>query len=98
MKVFRFNTANGRLVSFVSRMETLADGGNEPDCVYFAEDGSPLRLDQGLDGERVLRPWASCSSCRLAQILPYVRAGAGSVGEDTLEMLRRQFGAEADLA
>jgi len=98
MKVFRFNALDGQFVCFASSAEALADLGGGPDCVYFAEDGSPLRLEQGLDGYRFLRPWASCASCSLVQILPYVRTGEGSLNEEALASLRAQFGAGAELA
>jgi len=98
MKVFRFTAADGGFVSFASHAEALADLDGGRDCVYFAEDGSPLRLEQGLDGYCFLRPWASCSSCRLVQVLPYVRTGEGSIDEETLAGLRAKFGSGADLA
>ncbi|MBS1209843.1 MAG: hypothetical protein H6R19_2241 [Proteobacteria bacterium] len=98
MKVFRFNAADGALVGFATHVAALADLGGGPDCVYFAEDGSPLRLEQGLDGGRFLRPWASCASCHLAQILPYVRVGEGSIDGETFSLLCARFGPGADFA
>lgn len=62
--------------------------------LFFAADGSPLCVEQGLEERRFLRPWASCSSCSLAQLLPYVRVLQTQAGAETLEALRSRFGAD----
>ena len=60
--------------------------------LFFAADGSPLRVDCLADGSRQMRPWASCSSCRLEQLLPWINAVSGPAGLDTMSALRRHLG------
>lgn len=56
--------------------------------LFFAADGSPLRVDCLADGSRQFRPWASCSSCRLEQILPWITRVSGPSGLDSVSALR----------
>lgn len=60
------------------------------DWLFFADDGSPLRPDL-LDGgvRYYLRPWASCASCSLPQILHLVVAVRGTAPLDTVEGVAR---------
>ena len=60
--------------------------------LFFAADGSPLRADCLADGSRQLRPWASCSSCRLEQLLPWISTVSGPAGLDSVPALRRHLG------
>ena len=46
--------------------------------LFFAADGEPLRVDCLADGSCQLRPWASCASCRLDQVLPFVASFTGT--------------------
>ena len=98
MNIFAFHVADECLHVFASEALALqycsAAEVSAQAWLFFAEDGSPLRVEQGLEERRFLRPWASCSSCRLAQLLPYVRKLEGLAGAETLDALRRRFGAE----
>ncbi|GAB2888722.1 hypothetical protein GCM10027046_16470 [Uliginosibacterium flavum] len=98
MTIFAFHVADACLHVFASPALALqhcsAAEVSAQVWLFFAEDGSPLRVEQGLEGMRFLRPWASCSSCSLAQLLPYVRTLEGQAGVETLDALRRRFGAE----
>lgn len=56
--------------------------------LFFAEDGSPLRpqfrrAESGAEEDYYLRPWASCGSCSLPQILPFIEETEG-VSRDVL--------------
>ncbi|KAF7599673.1 MAG: hypothetical protein CGU28_05175 [Candidatus Dactylopiibacterium carminicum] len=42
----------------------------QPDALYFDAEGEPLRRESS--GKTFLRLWASCSSCRLEQVLGMV--------------------------
>lgn len=64
--------------------------------LFFAEDGSPLR-PQFLPAEAggtgyYLRPWASCGSCSLSQVLPFV---TDLQGPESLGALRARLGVPA---
>jgi hypothetical protein len=92
MKVFVFDSERAHLALHSSPQAALA--GREPAALkaqrwlFFALDGSGLRVDCHADGTQHLRPWASCSSCTLAQLLPYVQ----QLGEGlSLQGLREQF-------
>jgi len=43
------------------------------DTLCFADDGSGLLLQHAADGAGWFRPWVSCSSCHLRQVLYRVR-------------------------
>jgi hypothetical protein len=62
------------------------------DWLFFAFDGSPLRVQDGGDGVIFLRPWASCASCQLAQILPYVDCVQGNPPFDSVRGIRDRLG------
>lgn len=98
MSVFGFRVADESLHVFASPAAALQQcaGAVLPtqDWLFFAADGSPLRLEQGLNGWPYLRPWASCSSCSLPQLLPYVRALHDANGAESLATLCQRFGAE----
>ncbi|MDQ7990215.1 MAG: hypothetical protein REI09_11335 [Candidatus Dactylopiibacterium sp.] len=80
--VYVFDSEQGLLEAFATREAAL--GGRDEAALraqrwlFFDAAGQPLRVDVLLDGRRQMRPWASCASCTLAQLLPYVRStGAG---------------------
>lgn len=82
MNVYVFEVGSARLELFASVAEAISgrdrDALRRQDWLFFAADGNPLRVDLFADGGMQMRPWASCSSCTLAQILPFVReAGDG---------------------
>jgi hypothetical protein len=58
------------------------------EALFFADDGSGLRHDCGA-GADYLRPWASCSSCSLPQVLHLVTAVVGASPLDSLEAVSR---------
>ena len=96
MKLFAFHVGEACLHVFATQAEALrhcaGSAGAAPDWLFFAGDGSPLRLEAGLDGACFLRPWASCSSCSLSQVLPFVRELHGD--SEGLDVLCQLFGAE----
>ncbi|MDP5240178.1 hypothetical protein Q9Q94_11605 [Uliginosibacterium sp. 31-16] len=98
MSVFGFRVADESLHVFASPAAVFQSCSgaalSAQDWLFFAVDGSPLRLEQGLDGRPYLRPWASCSSCSLPQMLPYVRALHDPSGAESLAALCQRFGAE----
>ncbi|MEC5397463.1 hypothetical protein [Uliginosibacterium sp. H1] len=57
--------------------------------LFFADDGEPLRPQfLEADGRYFLRPWASCSSARLDQVLHLVTAVQGTPPLDTLDAVQ----------
>lgn len=84
ISVFAFSVADGVLyvhpdaasaVAACDSAEVAADG-----WLFFDADGSPLRPDFLERGRYYLRPWASCASCSLPQILHMVNEVVGSPG------------------
>lgn len=59
--------------------------------LFFTGTGESLRADVLADGSSQLRPWASCSSCTLVQVLPFVASLDGSAAE--LAALRERLNA-----
>jgi len=58
--------------------------------LFFAADGSPLRPEFMADSY-YLRPWASCASCTLAQVLHAVQEVQGNPPFDSVEAILRQL-------
>lgn len=97
MSVYVFDAELGMLESHVDRASALAGrdpaGLREQRWLYFEADGRPLRLDLLADGSMQMRPWASCSSCTLAQLLPFVLATGEGMDAAALATLRERFAA-----
>lgn len=55
--------------------------------LFFDASGQPLRAECLAGEQMFLRPWASCSSCSLEQLLPWVRELAGGLSVDRLRQL-----------
>ncbi len=95
MSVYVFDSEQGRLELHADREQALR--GRDPAglrgqrWLFFEADGSPLRLDLLADGSMQMRPWASCSSCTLAQLLPYVREAGCGLDDSALEALHRRL-------
>lgn len=76
MSVYVFDSESASLSRYASPADAL--NGRAPDFLraqrwlFFRANGEPLRVDVLADGSMQLRPWASCSSCTLAQVLPFV--------------------------
>lgn len=96
MKGYVFDSETGMLTCFASRDEALQGRDDEAlrrqRWLFFAEDGSPLRVDFLADGSSQMRPWASCSSCTLIQLMPFVLGtGPGLDAAGELESLRKRL-------
>lgn len=91
MSFYIFESASGCLAVYPGEAEALAafavDDGVER--LLFAADGGGLQCMRLADGSRYIRPWSSCGSCSLPQVLPYVQSVRGGT---TLEDIKRQFG------
>ena len=93
MTVFVLTTHDNVLHVFASEAAALASdtvknnaGGD--DALFFADDGSGLRHDCSANMD-YLRPWASCSSCSLPQVLHLVTAVVGPSPLDSLAAVSR---------
>ncbi|MGC3964883.1 MAG: hypothetical protein QM803_16625 [Rhodocyclaceae bacterium] len=77
MSIFALNTDDNRLREFDDEDAVMAACPVEDVMaqrwMFFAKDGEPLRPERSGAGY-YLRPWASCSSCRLEQVLPFVQS------------------------
>ncbi|MDO6384738.1 hypothetical protein [Uliginosibacterium sp. 31-12] len=60
--------------------------------LFFGVDGEPLRVDCLADGTSQLRPWASCASCRLVQVLPWVEHFETTSEWPDLQRVRESLG------
>lgn len=87
MSLFAFHVEGKRLHALADELAVralcpLAEVRAEQ-WLFFAADGSPLRpqFSRGQSGSAVegyyLRPWASCGSCSLPQVLPFVETVVG---------------------
>jgi len=62
------------------------------DWLFFDKKGLPLRLDRISANPVFLRPWASCASCSLEQVLYMVQEVAGGSPLDSVEAVRTYLG------
>ena len=93
MTIFVLTTHDNVLHVFASEAAALASDAVKTSMatdgvLFFAEDGAGLRHDSG-GGMNYLRPWASCSSCSLPQVLSLVTAVQGRAPLDSLEAVSR---------
>jgi len=93
MTIFVLTTHDNVLHVFASGAAALTSDAvktsrDSDDVLFFAEDGAGLRHESG-GGMNYLRPWASCSSCSLSQVLPLVTAVRGAAPLDSLEAVSR---------
>lgn len=96
MSVFAFSVAGGALHVFPdAAAAAIACRGEEVAAdvwLFFDADGSPLRADFLERGGRYyLRPWASCASCSLPQVLHLVTEVIGPSGMDSVEAITRRL-------
>ena len=82
--VLVFDTVSGVLSVHAESSAALRDAGPDisPDRIFFAADGSPLRSERNSGGPDYLSPWASCSACRLEQVVHLVRRIDGELPEE----------------
>lgn len=73
--VLLFFPEQGRLCGFADAAGALAAW--RPEALIFDADGEPLRREEA--GRAFLRPWASCSACRLVQVLGDVSCLEGEI-------------------
>ncbi|MEC5387100.1 hypothetical protein VVD49_15330 [Uliginosibacterium sp. H3] len=93
MTIFVLTTDDNVLHVFASEAAALTSDAvkanmGRDDALFFADDGSGLRHDR-VAGADYLRPWASCSSCSLPQVLHLVSAVVGASPLDSLEAVAR---------
>lgn len=102
MTVFVFDSETGVLAHRASPAEALQGMSREllrsQRWLFFAEDGAPLRVDCLADGSCQMRPWASCSSCRLEQLLPWIREIQGAPWLPDVDALRSHLAARGSPA
>lgn len=95
MSLYVFDSEQARLECHATRASALAGrdaaGLRAQRWLFFEADGQPLRLDMLADGSMQMRPWASCSSCTLAQLLPFVREAGPGLDAVALESLRERL-------
>lgn len=73
--VLLFFPEQGRLCGFADAAGALAAW--RPEALIFDANGEPLRREEA--GRTFLRPWASCSACRLVQVLADVSCLEGDI-------------------
>lgn len=73
--VLLFFPEQGLLCGFADAAGALAAW--RPEALIFDANGEPLRREEA--GRAFLRPWASCSACRLAQVLAEVGCLEGDI-------------------
>ena len=63
--------------------------GRSADKLFFADDGSGLQHLKAGNGSGWFRPWASCNSCHLAQVLYRLKqiVDAGNTGLGSVEAI-----------
>lgn len=93
MIVFVLTTHDNVLHVFASEAAALASDAvktsmDTDGVLFFGEDGAGLRHEAG-GGMDYLRPWASCSSCSLPQVLSLVTVVHGAAPLDSLEAVSR---------
>lgn len=95
MSVFAFQISRHCLHVCSTSAEILqipGAGTEGEDWLFFDDAGRALRLQHEGAHISFLRPWASCASCSLPQILYDVQEVRGAVPLDTLEAVRRHIG------
>ncbi|MFT4173306.1 MAG: hypothetical protein QM639_12150 [Rhodocyclaceae bacterium] len=98
MSIYGLDTMRNVLHAFADEAAAVAAcplaQAQAQEWLFFADDGEPLRpLPWGQAGAYTLRPWASCSSCRLEQVLPFVTRIEGMPGmtpDSVAHSLRRE--------
>lgn len=97
MTVFVLTTHDNVLHVFASEAAALTSdavkesmGGDE--ALFFGDDGSGLRHECSANAD-YLRPWASCSSCSLPQVLHLVTKVVGAAPLDSLAAVTRYISA-----
>ncbi len=93
MTIFVLTTQDNVLHVFASEAAALASdvvktSMDADGALFFAEDGAGMRHESG-GGMNYLRPWASCSSCSLPQVLSLVTNVKGAAPLDSLEAVSR---------
>jgi hypothetical protein len=93
MTIFVLTTHDNVLHVFASEAAALESDAvktsvGRDEALFFADDGSGLRHDCGA-GADYLRPWASCSSCSLPQVLHLVTNVVGASPLDSLPAVTR---------
>jgi hypothetical protein len=78
----------------VNAFDVDASGARDEALLFFSDDGSGLRREQGA-GLDYLRPWASCSACSLPQVTHLVSGVKGAAPLDTLEAITKYLAASA---
>lgn len=94
MSVFAFQVSQHCLHVLDTRVDAVQLLGIEADLedwLFFDDAGQPLKIQREA-ATVFLRPWASCASCSLPQILHDVHRVQGSAPLDTLEGVRRHIG------
>lgn len=95
MSVFAFQVSQHCLHVLATREEARELAGKMADAedwLFFDDAGLPLKAQREADGAAFLRPWASCASCSLPQILYDVHEVRGLPPLDTLERIQRHVG------
>lgn len=91
MSVFAYHVPECCLHVFTDASAALACAvacSDVDDWLFFDDRGSPLKLDRLQDYGTFLRPWASCASCSLEQVLYQVRQVSGERPLDSVEAIR----------
>jgi hypothetical protein len=97
MTVFVLTTHDNVLHVFASEAAALTSDAvmsnkGSDEALFFADDGSGLRHECGISAD-YLRPWASCSSCSLPQVLHLVTKVVGASPLDSLPAVTRYISA-----
>lgn len=97
--VLVFDTVSGVLRVHAESSTALRNVGPNvsSDLIFFAADGSPLRCERISGGPDYLRPWASCSACRLEQVVHLVRRIDGELPEELPPALKTALAASIAL-
>lgn len=95
MSIFAFQVSQHCLHVLATRQEARDLAGeaiDAEDWLFFDAAGLPLKVQREEDGAVFLRPWASCASCSLPQVLFDVHEIRGLPPLDTLERIQRHLG------
>ena len=95
MSVFAFQVSQHSLHVLATRAEAAQLPGGDADLddwLFFDDAGLPLKMQRAAGETAFLRPWASCASCSLPQILHEVHRVQGGAPLDTLEGVSRHIG------
>jgi hypothetical protein len=94
MSVFAFQVSQHCLHVLDTRVDAVQLLGIDADLedwLFFDDAGQPLKIQHEAGATVFLRPWASCASCSLPQILHDVHQIRGIAPLDTLEGVRRHI-------